>query len=73
VKAIYPKETGMQPLLHFFVGFFCIIIDSFRLEFNEDVLIGDEILYLNPELQYNVAFPIQRGDVNLSQAIGKVP
>ncbi|KAI5750583.1 hypothetical protein M8J76_016870 [Diaphorina citri] len=36
----------------------------------EDVIIGDEILNLNPSLDFNIHFPIQRGELNLHSGVG---
>lgn len=36
----------------------------------EDTIIGDEILNLNPSLDFNVHFPIQRGELNLHSGVG---
>ncbi|XP_068084307.1 actin-related protein 8 isoform X2 [Anabrus simplex] len=36
----------------------------------DDVVVGDEVLYLNPNLDYNIHFPYKRGDLNIHSGIG---
>jgi hypothetical protein len=33
-------------------------------------VIGDDILYLHPSADYNVHFPIQRGEINVTPLVG---
>nr|XP_018899502.1 PREDICTED: actin-related protein 8 isoform X2 [Bemisia tabaci] len=35
-----------------------------------DTVIGDDVLLLNPDLDYNIHFPMQRGQLNLHSGIG---
>ncbi|XKL61734.1 hypothetical protein PGB90_001567 [Kerria lacca] len=37
---------------------------------DEDIIVGDEILNLNPEAPYNVHFPFRRGELNIHKNIG---
>ncbi|XP_077283353.1 actin-related protein 8 [Arctopsyche grandis] len=36
----------------------------------EDIVVGDRVLELNPDLPYNIHFPYKRGDFNLHPGIG---
>lgn len=40
------------------------------LETKSEFVVGDDVLYLHPDDDYNVHFPFKRGDVNLHQDIG---
>ena len=42
-----------------------------RLETKAETVVGDDILYLHPNADYNVHFPIQRGDINLTPLVGQ--
>lgn len=37
---------------------------------NQNVVIGDDVIQLNPNGEFNVHFPIRRGDFNLHGSIG---
>ncbi|GFR08202.1 actin-related protein 8 [Trichonephila clavata] len=41
-----------------------------KLEENQDFLIGDDVLYLNPAENFNIHWPIRRGQLNLHAGIG---
>ena len=53
------------PLMQFDFG------HSFRFETKSEAVIGDDILYLHPTSEYNVHFPIQRGEINLTPLVGE--
>uniref|UniRef100_A0A8D8VG47 Actin-related protein 8 n=1 Tax=Cacopsylla melanoneura TaxID=428564 RepID=A0A8D8VG47_9HEMI len=36
----------------------------------DDAIIGDEILNLNPSLDFNIHFPLQRGELNVHNGVG---
>ncbi len=40
------------------------------LETEEDFLVGDAVLDLDPAAEYNIHFPYVRGDVNLHSGLG---
>ena len=42
-----------------------------RHEPEDEVLIGEEVLNLSPDSNYNIHFPYRRGDINLHEGIGK--
>ena len=42
----------------------------FRLETKSDVVIGDDVLRLHTDLNYNVHFPFKRGDINVHTGVG---
>lgn len=50
------------------------ILDSKVPEFYEpkgtDVVIGDDVVHLNPNGEFNLHFPIRRGDLNLHGNVG---
>lgn len=37
---------------------------------NEEIIIGDDVLQLDPKGEFNLHFPIRRGDFNLHDAVG---
>lgn len=37
---------------------------------NQDVVIGDQVIALDPNGDFNLHFPIRRGDLNLHNGIG---
>lgn len=37
---------------------------------DKDYVVGDEILSLHPSLEYNIHFPLMRGDLNLHSSVG---
>lgn len=37
---------------------------------NQNVVIGNDIIKLNPSGEFNVHFPIRRGDLNIHKGIG---
>jgi hypothetical protein len=43
-----------------------------RLETKSESVVGDDILYLHPTSEYNVHFPVQRGEVNLTPLVGNL-
>jgi actin-related protein 8 len=47
------------------------IISLGRLDTGEEeVIIGDDVMNINPESCFNVHFPYRRGDINLHGGIG---
>lgn len=50
------------------------ILDSNPFEFynpkDTDVVIGDDVVHLDPNGEFNVHFPIRRGDLNLHANVG---
>ena len=44
----------------------------FRLETKAETIVGDDILYLHSNSDYNVHFPIYRGEINVTSGVGKL-
>lgn len=42
----------------------------FRVETKSDVVIGDDVFKLHPDMNYNVHFPFKRGDINVHSGVG---
>jgi len=44
----------------------------FRLETKAETIVGDDIIYLHSSSDYNVHFPIHRGEINVTSGVGKL-
>ena len=41
------------------------------METEKEIVIGNDVLYVDPSKPYNVHFPFARGDINLHDGIGE--